>query len=417
MSGLDVLCQSATQQVPTSIKSEARATSPLSPPPSPTEYPSTRVLNEQSDTKQPQDEPPPMTTPYDYEPAPGAPSTRTTPKRITTSHFFAPPPKPRTGTPSAPQAKAARRPARGTVSALPFPALDAPRFGLIQEELAGDPFGLLIAVTFLIRTPGRTAIPAFRALMRRYPTPAALAAVSDAEVETDIVPAIRHLGLASVRAAAILRYARAWVRAPPAPGVRYPVRNYPVRPPGDTAATAPALLDGDGEDQRGGEKDLLFVAPPGEAGSRTSSSSSSAWEIGHMTQGRYALDSWRIFCRDTLLGRADDWRGNGSGRRRGRRRWREGKEETENGNGDGDGDDPTFQPEWMRVRPEDKELRAYLRWLWMQEGWDWDPRTGERAVLAPALCRAVQEGRVRWDVCGRLEILEEGGGGGGEGEG
>ena len=94
-------------------------------------------------------------------------------------------------------------------------------------------------------------------------------------------------------------------------------------------------------------------------------------------------------------------RGSGSGNDRRGHRWRKEKEEED----DDDRDDPTFQPEWMRVLPEDKELRAYLRWLWMQEGWDWDPRTGEREVLPPALYRAVQEGRVRWDVCGRLEIL------------
>jgi hypothetical protein len=64
----------------------------------------------------------------------------------------------------------------------------------------------------------------------------------------------------------------------------------------------------------------------------------SAWEIGHLTQGPYALDSWRIFCRDVLLGRSEHWTGKG--------------------------DDPGFQPEWMRVLPRDKELRACLRWMW-----------------------------------------------------
>jgi hypothetical protein len=64
----------------------------------------------------------------------------------------------------------------------------------------------------------------------------------------------------------------------------------------------------------------------------------SAWEIGHLTQGPYALDSWRIFCRDVLLGRSEHWTGKGS--------------------------EPGFQPEWMRVLPRDKELRACLRWMW-----------------------------------------------------
>jgi hypothetical protein len=104
-----------------------------------------------------------------------------------------------------------------------------------------------------------------------------------------------------------------------------------------------------------------------------------AWEIGHMTQGKYAIDSWRIFCRDELLGRAEDW--NGKGR------------------------EPEFQPEWMRVKPADKELRACLRWMWMREGWEWDPATGERTVLREEMRRAVNEGRVEYDDTGALRIL------------
>ncbi|RYP54912.1 hypothetical protein DL768_000476 [Monosporascus sp. mg162] len=279
-----------------------------------------------------------------------------TPKRTTTSHFFT-----ASDTPSPLKLKSPRPP-RGTVSALPFPRLDAPRFGLIQEELADDPFRLLIAVTFLIRTPGKSAIPAFRSLLDRYPTPQALA-----EANADhIVAMIRHLGLSSVRAAAILRYARTWCERPPRPGIRYGVKNYP-RPAGDDEADVRTAA-GD---------ELPVLGPDGDDPPRTAAAAS-AWEIGHMTQGRYALDSWRIFCRDAILGRAEDWRGRG----------REGE----------------FQPEWMRVLPEDKELRAYLRWLWMQEGWDWDPKTGEREVLSEDLLRAVQEGRVEWDFTGELRI-------------
>ena len=293
--------------------------------------------------------------------------------------------------------------------------------------MAGDPFRLLIAVTFLIRTPGRTAIPAFRALMARYPTPEELAALSDADAKRDIVPAIRHLGLGSVRAAAILRYARAWVARPPRPDIRYSVRNYPgpeghvdSRDDNEDDLRAAAFLgeEGDDEDWKRKEEELLFGTFHETSTARTTlSSSSSAWEIGHMTQGRYALDSWRIFCRDALLGRADDWRGSGSGRRsrarepKRKRKWRRrhgrGKEINDGcDNTDDDSNDPTFQPEWMRVLPEDKELRAYLRWLWMQEGWDWDPKTGEREVLSPDLYRAVQAGRVGWDVLGQLQILD-----------
>ncbi|KAI0443311.1 DNA glycosylase [Xylaria telfairii] len=261
---------------------------------------------------------------------------QSTPKRTAKSPYFetikaAPSPS------KLPSSKSPnKRPPRGTVSALPFPRLDSERFGLIQEELAADPFRLLIAVTFLIRTSGKAAIPVFRAVMERYPTAEALASANTG----DLVAMVKHLGLGGVRAAAIQRYARGWLETPPRSGVRYVVKGYHAA-----------------DDSAGG------------------------WEIGHLTQGPYALDSWRIFCRDVLRGAADDWRGAG----------REGE----------------FQPEWMRVRPADKELRACLRWMWMREGWLWDPATGEKTLLPDRLRRAVQGGRVGYDDMGNLRILEE----------
>ena len=219
------------------------------------------------------------------------------------------------------------RPPRGTVSSLPFPPLSADRFGLIQEELADDPFRLLIAVTFLIRTAGRAAIPVFRQLMQRFPTPDALAAADPA----DIVPLIRPLGLSAVRCAAIQRYARAWRESPPSRLVRYAVKNYPR--PGDGRHVRAGEVFGPEDDDGGfgaGAVDAAADARERALGC--------AWEIGHLTQGPYALDSWRIFCRDVLLGRSTHWTG------------RDGA--------------PGFQPEWMRVLPGDKALRACLRWLW-----------------------------------------------------
>ncbi|KAI2464371.1 DNA glycosylase [Annulohypoxylon bovei var. microspora] len=242
------------------------------------------------------------------------------------------------------------RPPRGTVPCIPFPRLDAPKFGLIQEDLAADPFRLLVVVTFLIRVKGKHAIPVFHELMRKYPTPRDVAEANT----NDIIVMIKHLGLATTRAAAIQKYARIWVDNPPQAGVRYDVKNYSE--------------SGDGVDIQMGE--ILSSDGTGP----------SAWEIGHMTQGRYAIDSWRIFCRDVLLERAEDWRGKG----------REGE----------------FQPEWMRVLPQDKELRACLRWLWMQEGWAWDPRTGDREILPGDLRKAVDEGRVAYDDAGELKILD-----------
>ena len=34
--------------------------------------------------------------------------------------------------------------------------------------------------------------------------------------------------------------------------------------------------------------------------------------------------------------------------------------------------------EWTSVVPLDKELRAYLRWRWLVNGWVWDPLTGKK---------------------------------------
>ncbi len=277
--------------------------------------------------------------------------------------------KDKTPTPT-PSTHRRSRPPRGIVSALPVPPLSASRFGLIQEELAHDPFRLLIAVTFLIRTHGTAAIPTFRQVMERYPTPEALAAADS----SDIVAMIRHLGLAAVRCAAIHRYARTWTARPPRPDVRFAVKNYP-RP-------------GDGRDVKareafGAEEELQPLRAPDGAGEEQplemrARGRESAWEIGHLTHGPYAIDSWRIFCRDVLLGRAENWTGTGR--------------------------EPGFQPEWMRVLPRDKELRACLRWMWMKEGWEWDPVTGERDVLGKEMRRAVDEGRVLYDDLGQLQI-------------
>ncbi|KAK8056305.1 hypothetical protein PG993_001532 [Apiospora rasikravindrae] len=276
-------------------------------------------------------------------------SSTCTPKRTNSSKFFESIPKA-----TSPTKTKSPRPPKGTVSALPFPTLSAPRFGLVQEELAGDPFRLLIAVTFLVKTSGKAAIPVFRTLMDKFPSPEALAEARP----NDISAMIKHLGLSVVRTAQIQKFARVWLGNAPTRDVRYGVKNYP-RP-------------GDGSDIRAGEE----VSLEEHDDSRTS-----AWEIGHMTQGPYAIDSWRIFCRDVLLGRAQDWKGKG----------REGE----------------FQPEWMRVLPQDKELRAYLRWMWMLEGWAWDPVTGDKEVLPEQLRSAVNEGRVAWDNTGNLSILEK----------
>lgn len=263
------------------------------------------------------------------------------------------------------------------LSCIPFPPLSAPSFGLIQEKLAHDPFKLLIAVTFLIRTHGKHAIPVFYQLMSRFPTPEALLA---ADKETEILPIIQHLGLQNQRANTYQQYAKIWLEDPPIKGKRHKVLGYPQ--------------DGDGKDVKKGE-----VLEDEESGEERV-----GWEIGHMTQGPYALDSWRIFCRDKLRGLADGWNGEGAESRsvlphdpsspnpRPSRDRAAGKAKA-------------FQPEWMRVLPLDKELRAYLRWMWLKEGFEWDPFTGEKEVASPELMNAAIEGRLEWDDEGGMQIV------------
>lgn len=308
-----------------------------------------------------------------------------TPQRVTRSSFFITPvssvPAP-VPTLSALKTKSPRPP-RGTVSCLPFPRLDAPSFGIAQERFTHDPFRLLIAVTFLIRTAGRTSMPVFRELMELYPTPRALADGDPAGIEL----MIRHLGLSNNRTATIQKYARLWEENPPQRGVRYGVKNYPKQ--------------GDGKDVRAGRR--LEGEDVSEA----------AWEIGHMTQGRYAIDSWRIFCRDVFLGRvSNNDQGSDSGDDQGvadgignKSKRRKNKKTTRRTSKRAKKAEQRFQPEWMRVLPEDKELRAYLRWMWMREGWEWDPHTGERTVLSREMHDAVQDGRVVWDNSGKLVIV------------
>ncbi|CAK7231850.1 hypothetical protein SCUCBS95973_008061 [Sporothrix curviconia] len=381
-------------------------------------------------------------SPACFSPAPSPSKSTPRRKRETTSYFFTPPPSrserqndessaseiseisetgsaseassnedDTTHAPSAPTAAAvesatpkeeapqkATRPRRGTVSGLPFPRLDAPCFGLVQERLADEPFWLLVALVFLTRVAGRVSLPVFWDIKARYPTPQALVDASSAE----LVDTMRHLGMASVRCAAIQRYARGWIARPPSPGVCTTVKNYPLPPEGSLEGSSSSGLP-----------------------------VHSQWEIGHLTQGAYAVDSWRIFCRDALLGRSKHWTGDEGGymaaRKHSGSKMVDTSSSDSSSSGPDDSGDPNnsessenseyeslvdqdmdraSQPEWMRVLPRDKELRACLRWMWMREGWNWDPLTGERAVLGEDLRCAVDEGRVAYDVHGQLQIVD-----------
>lgn len=225
---------------------------------------------------------------------------------------------------SKPTVSGKKKRAPAGVSIRPFPPITAEHFGIIQGRLCREPFWLLIAVTFLNKTSGRAARPIFWALKEKYPTPELLA---NAE-QDDLSDMIHCLGLQNQRAKRLIRIASAWVEREPVKGRRSRTLHYPAKDDGKEIK-ADEVIEEDADDCSG------------------------ALEIGHIPGcGPYAWDSWRIFCRDVLRGVAEDY--NGAGAAEG------------------------FVPEWQKVLPDDKELRACLRWMWLREGWIWNHETGKK---------------------------------------
>ncbi|PNS17800.1 hypothetical protein CAC42_3195 [Sphaceloma murrayae] len=211
------------------------------------------------------------------------------------------------------------------------PPITHKSFGIVQERLWQDPYRLLLATMFLNKTAGKSAMPIFNQLLEAYPTPQALA-----EAEWDnVFEIIKSLGLQKIRTKKLITFAQMWIESPPCKGRRYRAYNYPMKKNGSDIKPG-QILDFDDQDCTG------------------------ALEIAHLFGcGEYAYDSWRIFCRDVLRGVAIGYNGEGA--------------------------EPDFEPEWQRVVPKDKELRACLRWMWLREGWDWDPVTGHKQRADDAL--------------------------------
>ena len=166
-------------------------------------------------------------------------------------------------------------------------------------------------------------MPVFYKLIAAYPTPSSLA---EAQHE-DIVEYFACLGLQNQRAKRVVEMAEAWCANEPERGKRYRKLGYPEK--GDGRDVKKDEVLGDGAD----------VDEDGDLDQRV------AWEVAHLPGvGAYGMDSWRIFCRDELRGVKNE----------------------------------DFEPEWKRVLPLDKELRAYLRWMWLKEGFVWNPVTGKK---------------------------------------
>lgn len=226
---------------------------------------------------------------------------------------------------------------------MPWPSKDAERFGLIQEEFMDQPFFVILVTIFLSKTKGTNAIPVFRKFIKAYPTPQTIVEAPVEDIETYFVT----LGLPG-RAKQIKNLAATWVQQPPVAGV---VSKFSYKYP-NPASTLPFPEE-------------LFDEPFGVP-------IGTEFEIGHLKGfGLYGMDSWRIFCRDALLGKENE--------------------------------------EWMHVVPNDKELRSYIRWRWNRVGkyWreefdDWIPDIGVSRLKKPLYPSQV---RARQELTGRKQKL------------
>ncbi|KZT44406.1 hypothetical protein SISSUDRAFT_14892 [Sistotremastrum suecicum HHB10207 ss-3] len=124
---------------------------------------------------------------------------------------------------------------------------------LIQDEIADDWFQLLVVTTLLNKASGVLAIPIFREIIRLWPTPSLMANAPMQRLQEMLNP----LGLSATRAERLVSLSQEYLLDPPTSDKmrRSRIPNYPGTP------------------------------------------------ISHLPgAGRYALDSWRIFC-----GPADEW--------------------------------------------------------------------------------------------------------------
>ena len=194
----------------------------------------------------------------------------------------------------------------------PLPHPSALSFGLIQESIAHNLYFLVVQAILWNQTSGTQARPVFNQFISRYPTPAALL---QADIQS-LTAMLQPLGLQNIRAKRFMDLAKRWHDQPPQVGQTYRRKGYPI------PVVASAIAKG---------------------ATTAAENVQSEWEIAHLPGvGPYALDSFRIFHRDEMRGLAEDWLGNGA------------KEEN-------------FEPEWKRVVPLDKELKAYVNWRWLKE--------------------------------------------------
>ncbi|KAL1686599.1 DNA glycosylase [Schizophyllum commune] len=183
------------------------------------------------------------------------------------------------------------------------------------KTFAADPWKVLIATIFLNVTNGTQSIPIVHALLEIWDTPEKMAEASPDK----IYPCIRHLGLGHSRSKRIVGLSRAWIARP--------------------LSSDDKLVLSKSEDRAKDESSELGNREWSDRATNESSpakgnKNSLLTRISHLPGvGRYALDSFRIFC--------------------------------------------TTSDEWKSVRPTDKELVRYLAWKWAyQEHRRWHPERG-----------------------------------------
>lgn len=157
-----------------------------------------------------------------------------------------------------------------------------------KEQVADDPWKLLVAVTLLNKTAGKLAIPVFYNILKRWPTPYDLSQGKYTVImpsywrvdpfpidypadESELVDVIRRLGTQNIRTKRLIAISRAYVQDPPS---IYDMRS------SSKISTQPRRTS------------RFFSLPIASVGR----SVYTATPISHYPgTGRYALDSYRIF--------------------------------------------------------------------------------------------------------------------------
>lgn len=244
------------------------------------------------------------------------------------------------------------------------PSLTNQWFGSSLEKMQGNHFSILVGATIRAVTtavPEKLSNSLHEELMQNWSSADQLA---DAPV-ADLMAKVKNVGLELEPAKAmrlcnsLQTLAKEYVKMPPTKERRFGCERYP---PG----AVHNVIDGE-----------AFEAED-KANANEVHALNASWEISHLTKEHPVIDTWRIFGRDVLLGRAQDWNGAGAA--------------------------PGFEPEWKRVKPVDPLLRTLLEWLWMKEGVFWDPLTDAKHPLQDHTRLAANQGRLHIHADGHLHF-------------